>query len=72
MGNSNSSSNNNQYSINQRELESIALRNFNQRIKAYSYPHHGNYYLYIEQCKAEYELECIPESCRQGTRFNGW
>jgi hypothetical protein len=72
MGNCNSSSDNNQYSINQRELESIALRNFNQRIEAYSYTHHGNYYIYIEQCKAEYELECIPESCRQGNRFNGW
>jgi hypothetical protein len=51
------------------QLEAFALRNFNIRVKAYSYPHHGSYYDYIEWCRAEYELECIPESCRRGSAY---
>lgn len=66
MGNSNSAQH-------QREVErqanydrNTAINNFNIRVKAYSYPHHGNYGQYIEECSAQYELECIPEFCRSG------
>jgi hypothetical protein len=63
MGNNNSS---NQI---QENLEDIALKNFNIRVNSYSYPHHGPYHQYIEWCRAQYQLECIPPSCRQGSNY---
>ena len=51
------------------ELEDRALKNFNARIVAYSYPHHGPYINYINWCTAEYELECIPHICRYGANY---
>lgn len=67
MGNnSSSSSSSNQY---QQNLEAIALNNFNIRVNSYSYAHHGPYHQYIEWCRAQYELECIPPSCRQGSNY---
>ena len=67
MGNnSSSSSSSNQY---QQNLEATALNNFNIRVNSYSYAHHGPYHQYIEWCRAQYELECIPPSCRQGSNY---
>jgi hypothetical protein len=60
-------SSNNKPSVDPREA---AIRNFNLRVKSYSYSHHGPYYDYIEWCRAQYELECIPEWCRQGGNYN--
>jgi hypothetical protein len=54
-----------------KELQDKALINFNERVNAYSYPHHGSYTKYIKWCRAEYELECIPESCRYGNNYSG-
>ena len=54
----------------QQKLIDEANRKFNIRVKAYSYPHHGPYYAYIEWCRAQYELDCIPEYCRQGNNYN--
>ena len=51
------------------ELEILALKNYNQRIKNYCFPRHGPYFDYMEWCLAQYELECIPESCRQGPAY---
>jgi hypothetical protein len=68
MGN-NSSKRNQEYLIEQQKLQEQALRNFNARVKSYSYPYHGSYIEYIEWCRAQYELECIPESCRQGPNY---
>ena len=48
------------------ELREKALYNFNLRIDSYSYPHHGPYDIYVQWCRAKYELECIPECCRRG------
>jgi hypothetical protein len=53
----------------QQELQEKALYNFNQRIASYSYPHHGPYDIYIQWCRAEYELECLPDSCRYGPAY---
>ena len=52
-------------------LEAEALRRFNIRVNSYSYPHHGPYYQYIEWCRGQFELDCIPECCRQGPN-NGY
>ena len=59
-----------QSSNSQQKLIDEANRKFNIRVKAYSYPHHGPYYAYIEWCRAQYELDCIPEYCRQGNNYN--
>jgi len=68
MGND-SSKQNLASAIAQQKLEAIALNNFNIRVRSYSYPHHGPYNQYIEMCRAQYELECIPQSCRQGPNY---
>lgn len=57
------------YEKEQRELKIKAYRNYNARIKAYNYAFHGPYYEYIELCQAQFELECIPEICRQGPNY---
>ena len=59
-----------QSSNSQQKLIDEANRKFNIRVKAYSYPHHGPYYAYIEWCRAQYELDCIPEYCIQGSNYN--
>ena len=66
MGNNSSSSNQIQ-----QNLEATALHNFNIRVNSYSYPHHGSYHQYIEWCQAQYQLECIPQYCRQGVNYRG-
>ena len=55
----------------QQNLEVIALKNFNIRVNSYSYPHHGPYHQYIEWCHAQYQLECMPQYCRQGANYRG-
>ncbi len=59
-----------QYAIDQQKLNEEALKKFNLRIKLYNYAHHGPYYQYIEWCRAQYELECIPECCRYGRNYD--
>jgi hypothetical protein len=66
MGNNSS----NQSSNSQQKLIDEATRKFNIRVKSYSFPHHGPYYEYIEWCRAQYELDCIPQYCRQGSNYN--
>jgi hypothetical protein len=53
----------------EKDWEREAAINFNKRIKAYNYAYHGMYYDYVEWCRAQYELECIPEWCRQGRGY---
>lgn len=50
----------------ERNWEREAAINFHKRIRAYNYAYHGLYCDYVEWCRAQYELECIPEWCRQG------
>jgi len=49
-------------SIYQQQLEIEAMRKFNARVANYSYPHHGLYLDYIEWCRAQFSLDCIPPS----------
>lgn len=51
------------------DLELQALKNYDARIKSYCFPRHGPYFDYMEWCLAQYELECIPPSCRQGSAY---
>ena len=51
------------------ELRSKAAINFNKRVREYNFAYHGYYVDYIEWCRAQYELECIPECCRQGSNY---
>ncbi len=57
------------YAKQQAELELNAAKNYHKRVKSYNYAYHGPYYEYIEWCRAQYELECIPEFCRQGPNY---
>jgi hypothetical protein len=61
-----SESKNNNFQVAQNYAIQEALKNFNIRINSYSYPQHGPYSQYIEWCRSQYELECIPQSCRYG------
>lgn len=70
MGNQSSKQAKKENLIKQQKLQEEALRNFNIRVSTYSYPHHGQHNAYIEWCRAQYEVECVPESCRQGSNFN--
>lgn len=62
-------SSNEYYAKQQAELELKAARNFHERVKGYNYAYHGYYYDYIEWCRGQYELECIPIGCRQGSGY---
>ena len=53
------------------EYRNEATMKFNKRVSSYSYPHHGPYQEYIYMCRAQYEVDCIPHSCRQGPSYNG-
>ena len=50
-------------------LEEIAAINYHKRIREYNFAYHGYYLDYIEWCRAQYELECIPIACRQGSNY---
>jgi hypothetical protein len=67
MGNSNSSRTDNL--IEEQRLTAEAQRKFDFRIRNYNYAYHGSYIDYVHWCRAQYELECIPECCRQGHNF---
>lgn len=58
------------------DLEAEAMRRYNIRVKGYNYLHHGNYCDYLQWCRGMYELDCLPESCRQGPnwtpRYDSW
>jgi len=56
-------------SIYQQHLEVEAMRRFNARVANYSYAHHGPYFDYIEWCRGQFCLECIPESLRYGENY---
>ena len=56
-------------SIYQQRLEIEAMRKFNARVANYSYPHHGLYFDYIEWCRGQFSLDCIPEECRDGVNY---
>lgn len=51
------------------QLEREALQNYNFRVKNYCFPRHGLYSDYIQWCVAQYQLECIQPSCRQGPNY---
>ena len=65
----NDSSKQNLAAIAQQKLEATAFNNFNIRMESYNYAYHGPYNRYVEMCRAQYELECIPQSCRQGPNY---
>lgn len=46
-----------------------ATRNYNLRIINYNHLIHGSFYDYSQWCRNQFELECIPESCRHGTNY---
>jgi hypothetical protein len=60
------------YAKQQAELELNAARNYHKRVTSYNYAYHGPYYDYIELCRAQYQLECLPQCCRQGSGYSGW
>lgn len=64
MGQSSSTSN-----YVEKDWQREAAINFDKRIRAYNYAYHGPYYYYVEWCQSQYELECIPDYCRQGTNY---
>jgi hypothetical protein len=53
----------------EKDWERQAAINFDKRIKAYKYAYHGPYYEYVELCRAQYELECIPAWMRHGSNY---
>ncbi|MCJ7801694.1 MAG: hypothetical protein MUP82_04985 [Candidatus Marinimicrobia bacterium] len=56
-------------SIYQQQLEIEAMRRFNVRVTNYSYPHHGPYVDYIEWCRGQFYLDCIPTELQYGSNY---
>ncbi len=54
----------------QEDLRMKALINYDRRIKSYNFAYHGYFMDYVEWCRGQYELECIPEYCRQGPNYS--
>lgn len=54
----------------QEDLRMKALINYDRRIKSYNFAYHGYYLDYVEWCRGQYELECKPEYCRQGSNYS--
>lgn len=48
------------------KLEQLARKRYHQRLKQYDPHFNGYYHEYVEECKALYELECIPACLRYG------
>ena len=53
----------------QEDLRMKALINYDRRIKSYNFAYHGYFMDYVEWCRGQYELECIPEYCRRGSNY---
>jgi hypothetical protein len=51
------------------DLRPEAMAKFDTRIKNYRYEYHGPYYQYVEWCRAQYELDCIPKWLQQGPNY---
>jgi hypothetical protein len=51
------------------DLRAHALVLFNERIRNYRLEYHGPYLPYVEWCRAQYELDCIPKWCQQGPNY---
>lgn len=51
------------------QLEKEALQKYNLRVRAYNHVYHGQYFEYLEWCKAQYYLDCMPASCQQGPNY---
>ena len=56
--------------MDEEKIKKEALKKFNIKISSYNYAQHGSHYEYIQWCRAQYELDCIPEYCRQGSNYN--
>ena len=69
MGNSNSSRT--EALIEDQRLQAEARRRFDYRIRTYNFAYHGPYYEYIRWCQAQYELDCLPDYCKQGPAYSG-
>ncbi len=70
MGSSTSKKQQEEYKRREILLEQNARKKYNERIKAYTYLYHGDYFIYVQNCQAQYELECIPPSCRYGNHYD--
>lgn len=53
----------------EQKLLQDALDNYNARLKNYCYLRHGHYCDYLQWCLAQYHLETLPPSCRQGPNY---
>jgi len=57
--------------IEEQKLVLEAQRKFDFRVKNYSFPHHGSYLDYIHWCRAQFELDCLPDYCKRGHAYSG-
>jgi hypothetical protein len=55
--------------IDEEKIKEEALRKFNTRISSYNYAQHGSHYEYIQWCRTQYQLDCIPKFYRKSCSF---
>ena len=55
--------------IDEEKIKEEALKKFNARISSYNYAQHGSHYEYIQWCRTQYQLDCIPKFYRKGNSF---
>jgi len=66
---SKSSKTNSSSEVNYEDLNRRAMNNLTIRLNMYRYPIHGDYFDYVQWCRAQYELECIPPMCLKGPNY---
>ena len=66
MGNSNSSE---KQRIQRIILHKNAVNLYNQRIQNYNYVFHGNYSEYLRNVKAQFQLDCLPDYIKYGSKY---
>jgi hypothetical protein len=55
--------------IDEEKIKEEALKKFNARISSYNYAEHGSHYEYIQWCRTQYQLDCIPKFNRKSCSF---
>jgi hypothetical protein len=52
------------------EIKIQAARKYHERMRSYNYFIHGPYEHYVEWCRGQFQLECMPDHLRYGANYN--
>lgn len=52
------------------ELQILAAKKFHVRMRGYNYALHGSYVDYVQWCRGQFELDCLPDYVKYGHNYN--